>query len=112
MRTVLIISLLLMQTVAFAGNTDGRKTVTSGGTAEALGTGTFQSIDICAELNNTGIISAGFSPIASEATRTGIPLNAGDCWHYEPIDKRNADLAKIFIDTTVNGDGVTYTTYD
>lgn len=112
MRTWLALGLLLIGAVpAYAVNDDARKVVTAAGTAEALGSGNFQKIDVCAELNNTGIIAVGFAPIAAEATREGVPLNAGDCWHYEPIDKRG-DLAKIFIDTTVNGDGVTYTAYD
>ena len=106
-----LLGLLFISTPALAANVEIRKTVTAAATAEALGTGTFNVLDICAELNNTGIMSIGFSPVAAESTRTGIPLNPGDCWHYEPKD-REGDLAKIFVDTTVNGDGVHGTTYD
>lgn len=103
--------LVLFSTTAFADNDDARKTVASAGTAEALGTGNFRAIDVCAELNNTGIVAVGFAPIAAEATREGVPLDAGDCWHYEPKD-RLGNLALLKIDVVVNGDGVTYTVYD
>lgn len=108
---MIVIAGLLFSSLCYAANDDGRKIVTAAATAEALGTGNFRMIDVCAELNNTGVISVGFAPIAAEATREGVPLNAGDCWHYEPAD-RLGDMSKILIDTTVSGDGVTYTTYD
>lgn len=85
---------------------DGRKVVTTAGTAVALATATAaKSVTITAETDNTGIISVGGSGvIASLATRRGTPLNAGDSMSLDI-----SDLAVVYIDSTVNGDGVTYT---
>lgn len=87
------------------GLLDQRKTVTTGGTAEALAGSTVAKwVAITAETDNTGIIVVGGSTvIASLSTRRGIPLSAGDTVVL-PVD----NLADVFLDTTVNGDGVTY----
>lgn len=85
----------------------GRQTVTSGGTAVALSTTSTPCLvlDVTAETDNTGIIALGGSTVvAALATRKGVPLNAGDTWTAE-----NVDLKDIFIDSTVNTDGVTFT---
>ena len=92
----------------FDGNTiveSGRKEVTVAGTAEALSASTeCKSVTIQAEFNNTGIIVVGGSGvIAAEATRDGLALSAEDSVTIN-ID----DLAKIFLDTTVSTDGVTF----
>lgn len=85
---------------------DGRKVVAAGGTAEAL-TSTktrVHSVDITAEADNTGVIVVGGSTVvAALATRRGTPLNAGDTKTYLDVD-----LSQIYIDATVNGDGVTF----
>ena len=88
------------------GIADGRKVVAVAATAEALaGATTCQRVDITAETDNTGIIVVGGSTaVALLATRQGTPLNAGDSYSLE-ID----DLADVFIDATVSGDGVTFT---
>lgn len=86
---------------------DGRKVVATGGTAEALVTTSVPvlQVDITAETDNTGIIVVGASTVvASLATRRGTPLNAGDTYTIY-----NVDLKDVYLDTTVNGDGVTYT---
>lgn len=85
---------------------DGRKVVATAGTAEALATSTScKSVTITAETDNTGVISVGGSTVvAALATRRGTPLNAGDS-----MSIGINDLSKIYLDTTVNGDGVTYT---
>lgn len=85
---------------------DGRKTVTTAGTAEALSTDAThtRSITICAETDNTGVIVVGASTVvAALGTRRGIPLNAGDS-----ITVNVNSLKDVFLDTTVNGDGVTF----
>jgi hypothetical protein len=89
---------------ATVGN--GRKVIATAGTAEALATSTAcSSVVITAETDNTGVIVVGASDvIAALATRKGTPLNAGDSIALD-ID----NLSKIYLDTTVNGDGVTYT---
>ena len=104
---LIILAVMLICGVAYADEGCGRKVVTAAGTAEALGTN--QSVDvitICAETDNTGVIAVGNSDVvATVLTRKGIPLNAGDC--YTEYKKSN-NLLKIYIDSTVNGDGVTY----
>jgi len=85
---------------------DGRKTVTKAGTAEKLvDTPTScRWVIIIAEEDNTGTIVVGTSTVvATKATRRGAPLNAGDSIMIL-ID----DLSKIYIDSTVDGEGVTF----
>ena len=86
--------------------TCGRKTVTTGGTAEALATATsIYEVAITAETDNTGYVVVGNSSVvAALATRKGIPLSAG-----QTITLAVNNLAKVYLDVTVNGDGVTYT---
>ena len=84
---------------------DGRKTVTTAGTAEALAVSTAaKAVIITAETDNTGyVVVGGSTVVAALATRRGTPLNAGDSVTLE-ID----NLADIYLDVTVSGDGVTY----
>lgn len=92
--------------VAQGAIADNRKVVTTAGTAVALSATSIacKVAYIQAEADNTGVIVLGGSTvIASQATRRGIVLNAGDSIAIE-ID----DLAKIYLDSTVNGDGVTF----
>ena len=88
-------------------NSDNRKVVASAGTAEAITatSTTFTSCDIQAEEDNTGDIVIGSSTVvAALGTRRGILLTPGTSYHAaEPND-----LANIYIDSEVNGDGVTY----
>ena len=86
--------------------TDGRKVVTTAGTRVALATSTAcKEVVITAETDNTGIVVVGAaaSVIASLATRTGVPLNAGDS-----IVLQTDNLADIGLDATVSSDGVTF----
>lgn len=103
--------LILCAPLAFAGlrSGDGRKTVTTGGTAEALAASEtlFTWLRVCAETDNTGVIVIGDSPIATLATREGTYLNAGDCEERQ-LKGSLGDLQAVKIDTTVNGDGVTF----
>lgn len=85
---------------------DGRKVVTTGGTAVALNTSSVPvlHVDITAETDNTGVVVAGTSTVvAALATRRGTPLNAGDT-----LTLYNVDLKDVFLDAAVNGDGVTF----
>ncbi len=85
---------------------DGRKTVSTAGTREALASSTpAKYVVITAETDNTGVVVVGGATVvAALATRQGIPLNAGESVGI-PCD----DLADIYLDVTVGGDGVTYT---
>lgn len=84
---------------------DGRKVVAAAGTAEALASSTScKAVLITAETDNTGIIAVGGSNVvAAQATRRGTPLQAGESAML-PV----SDLALVYLDTTVNGDGVTF----
>ena len=88
---------------------DGRKVVAAAGTAEALAASTAcEKVDIQAELDNTGVIVVGGSTVvATAATRRGIALRAGDSYCLE-VD----NLADVYIDAEVNGEGVTYTYFN
>lgn len=84
----------------------GRKTVTSAGTAEALSTTATRVVEVAiqAETDNTGVIVVGdANVVAALATRKGIALAAGDA-----ITLNVSQLTAIYLDTTVNTDGVTY----
>jgi hypothetical protein len=82
---------------------NGKKTVTTATTAEALGaTANIPSgeIRIKAEATNTGIIYVGN---ASVAAANGFELAAG-----EELVLKVADLASVYIDASVSTDGVSY----
>jgi hypothetical protein len=86
---------------------DGRKVVTLAGTREQLSTVTDEitSVTIVAETDNTGTIVVGRDTVvASLASRRGVPLNAGDAYTISVTQ-----LPFIYLDTTVSGDGVTWT---
>lgn len=84
----------------------GRKVVTTAGTAVAV-TSTVtvcHQVDITAEEDNTGLIAVGDSGvIAALETRKGVYLSKGDTYTLYDVD-----LSKVYLDATVNGDGVTY----
>lgn len=84
----------------------GVKTVTTAGTDVALAASTTcKKVDIQAQTDNTGLIAVGGSGVdATEATGTGLLLSAGDVYTLE-ID----NLADVYIDSTVSGDGVRFT---
>lgn len=86
--------------------TDGRKVVAAAGTAEALTssrTGVSYVI-ITAETNNTGVMAVGASTVvAAVGTRRGVPLSAGDSLSLGAVN-----LADVYIDAAISGDGVTY----
>jgi len=97
------------KTVTFSS---GRKVVSAAATAEALvSADTFVlGVVIVAETNNTGVVAVGDSTvIAALATRTGVPLLVGEpVTIISPESDKFINLADIYLDVTVNGDGVTY----
>lgn len=86
----------------------GVKTVTTAGTDVALAASTAcKKVDIQAQTDNTSLIAVGGSGVdATIATGTGIVLYPGDVYSLE-ID----NLADIYIDSLVNGEGVRFTYY-
>jgi hypothetical protein len=93
---------------AITGIGNGVTTVTTAGTDVALaGSTACKKVVIQAQTDNTGLIAVGATGVdATEATGTGIILYTGDTITIE-ID----NLADIFIDSTVNGEGVRFTYY-
>jgi 2-succinyl-5-enolpyruvyl-6-hydroxy-3-cyclohexene-1-carboxylate synthase len=83
----------------------GVKTVTTAGTDVVLASSTKVSwVIVQAQTDNTGMIAVGSSGVdATVATGTGVALEAGEMVSF-PID----DLAEVYVDSTVNGDGVRY----
>lgn len=87
----------------------GRKIVTAAGTPEVLTDTSYPgdgvAVAITAEEDNTGYIVVGGSSTVDEtlATRTGVPLAAG-----ATVTISDVNPADIWIDSNVNGDGVTY----
>lgn len=86
--------------------TSGRKTVASAGTAEQITTTLtpIRRVDITAETDNTGKIALGGSTaVATEGSQQGVILEPGQTYTFHITD-----LSKIYVNATVNGDGVTY----
>jgi len=86
----------------------GVKTVTTAGTDVALAASTTcKKVDIQAQTDNTNIIAVGGSGVdATIATGTGIVLYPGETYSLE-ID----NLADVYIDSLVNGEGARFTYY-
>ena len=81
----------------YNGSTD----VTTAGTAVALGSSTtIKSVVVKAKYANTGTIYIGDASVSSS---NGIELQAGDAIGID-ID----DLSTVYIDASVNGEGVNY----
>lgn len=93
---------------SITGIGDGVKTVTTAGTDEALaGSTACKKVDIQALTDNTGTVAVGASGVdATLGTGTGIVLYPGDTYSLE-ID----NLSDIYVDSTVNGEGVRYVYY-
>lgn len=90
---------------------DGHKEVTTAGTQVTLAASTAcKSVIIEAYRSNTGVIQVGGSTVNNSETAgtgTGATLLAGDSI---PIDIDN--LSKIYINSTVNGEGVRFTYFN
>lgn len=88
-----------------SGIGDGVTTVTTAGTDVVLASSTAAKwVIVQAQTDNTGWIAVGATGVdATVATGTGILLGAGESITL-PID----NLADIFIDSTVSGEGVRY----
>lgn len=91
---------------ATTGIGHGKKTVTTAGTDVALASSTAAKwVTIQAYRANTANIAVGGSGVdATAATGDGVTLAAGESITL-PID----NLADVFIDATVNGEGVRFT---
>lgn len=85
--------------------TGGTKTVTTAGVAESLGASTtIKSVYIRATSTNTGNIYVGGSGVSSA---NGIALAANDS-----VEINIANLATVYIDSDVNGEGAGFTYFE
>lgn len=84
---------------------DGRKVVTTAGTAVALSTGTpCKRVTIMAEVANTDyVVVGGSTVVAALSTRRGIALSGG-----MSVTLYADDLKDVYIDAVVSGEGVTF----
>lgn len=107
--TDVVISLdgeVVSTTHTITGIAHGSKAVTTAGTPVPLAASTTcKRITIQANTDNTGIIVVGGSGV-SAASGTGVALYAGDAYELE-ID----NLADVYLDSSVNGEGVRFTYY-
>jgi hypothetical protein len=85
--------------------TNGRKTVASAGTAEAIrATLVCKWVTVTALPTNTAQVNVGASGVlATSGTQTGIPLSPGDSTTLTV-----ADAAIVFVDAAVSGQGVSF----
>lgn len=93
--------------MAFRAIGHGVKTVTTAGTDVALSSTStaVKWVIVQAQTDNTGWIAVGTEGVdATEATGTGVLLDAGESVTI-PMD----DLKNVYIDSTVDGEGVRYT---
>ena len=83
---------------------DGRKVVTTAGTAVQFDAQACKAVAITAETDNTGVVVVGSSTVvAAVGTRRGLPLAAGDTGLFEV-----SNMNVLWLDSTVNGDGTTW----
>lgn len=85
---------------------DGRKSVTTAGTAERLisASTAIRKVVIKAFPENTDVVVVGASTVvAALATRRGISLSPG-----ESVTLRIKDLYNVYEDAVVSGEGVSY----
>ena len=91
-----------------ASITNGRTVTVSANVAVPLATSTVvKEVIITAETDNTGIVVVGGSGVVSTlATRTGVPLNAGDSVSFQITNLNAINIAAV-----VATDGVTYVAF-
>ena len=85
---------------------DGLKNVTSAGTALAVSSSSIpcRVVRIKAFPENTNTVVVGASTVvATLATRRGLSLSPG-----EEVEFRIDDVSKLYIDSVVSGEGVSY----
>lgn len=87
----------------------GQKTVTTAGTAVALGSDQIDFGLIVKALDtNTGIVAVGNDGADDVTVSNGFRLAAGDVVVFDHVD----NLAAIYLDSAVNGEGVSWLIVD
>ena len=83
----------------------GQTTVTTAGTAVALGSqDIIGSLMIKALDTNTGVVSVGNDGLNDVTVSNGLRLEAGDVIVFEYV----GNLASLYLDSAVNGEGVSW----
>ena len=83
----------------------GQTTVTTAGTAVALGAQAIGAPLMVKALDtNTGVIAVGNDDSEDVTTSNGLRLEAGDAIVFEYV----SHLADLYIDSSVNGEGVSW----
>jgi len=83
----------------------GQKTVTTAGTAEALGTENIQGpLMVKALAGNTGFIYLGNDGAGDVSSSSGLVLDAGEAVVFDWVGSLNA----LMVDASVNGEGVAW----
>lgn len=83
----------------------GQKTVTTAGTAVALGSLQVDGALLVKALDtNTGIVAVGNDGADDVTVSNGYRLSIGEVCIFEHVD----NLAAIFVDSAVNGEGVSW----
>lgn len=83
----------------------GQKTVTTAGTAVALGTDRIDGPLMVKALDtNTGIVAIGNDGANDITVSNGLRLDAGDSVVFEFV----GSLSSLILDSTVNGEGVSW----
>jgi hypothetical protein len=83
----------------------GRKSVTTAGTAVALGDQQIAApLAVKANTANTGFIYIGNDGAGDVSSSNGFSLAAGDVIIFEHV----SNLSSIYIDSAVNGEGVSW----
>jgi len=83
----------------------GQNTVTTAGTAEALGDQIINApLMIKALDTNTGVVAIGNDGANDVTTSNGLRLSAGDSIVFEFI----GNLANLYVDSAVSGEGVAW----
>jgi hypothetical protein len=81
----------------------GQKTVTSAGSAVALGAGSINAPLLVKALDtNTGVVAIGNDGAGDVTLSNGLRLSAGESVVFEFL----GDLASLMLDAAVNGEGV------
>lgn len=113
MKTKILLFLLCAASLfAQLAVTNGTKTVTTAGTAVRIVANDtiFKSGTIQALSGNTGTICIGSSTVLA-ASKNGTCLTAGQAAPLYTVQAFPFNLAAFYIDSTVNGEGVSYTIY-
>ncbi len=87
----------------------GQKTVAAAGTAEQLGTTQIDYALLVKALDtNTGIVALGNDGADDVSLSNGFRLAAGEALIFDHVD----NLAAIYVDAEVNGEGVSWLKLD